>query len=45
MHVHVAMPDTSLRTDFFSPEVRDRLMSLGAVTWNETAENHTSAEL
>ena len=45
MHVHVAMPDSSLRTDFLPPAVRDRLTSLGTVTWNGSTENYTTAQL
>ncbi len=45
MRIHVAMPDTGLCTDFFPPAVRDRLTSIGTVTWNETTENYTEAEL
>lgn len=45
MHVHVVMPDTSLRTDFLPAAVRDRLASLGTVTWNGSTENYTTAQL
>jgi phosphoglycerate dehydrogenase-like enzyme len=39
------MPDSSLRTDFLPPAVRDRLTSLGTVTWNGSTENYTTAQL
>ncbi|MFB6139274.1 MAG: hydroxyacid dehydrogenase [Halosimplex sp.] len=45
MQLLVTLPDDDLRDSFFPPRLRDRLESLGAVTWNPTAEDFSEAEL
>lgn len=45
MNVLVAMPDGALREDFFPPQTKSRLESIADVTWNETGEEWSRAEL
>ncbi|WP_232833871.1 hydroxyacid dehydrogenase [Saliphagus sp. LR7] len=39
------MPDDETRDDFFPPRLRERIESIGTVTWNESVENYTETEL
>ena len=45
MNVHVTMADTETRANFFPEFLRNRLESLGSVTWNTSTENYSESEL
>lgn len=45
MDILVTIPEGSLRETFFPPRHRDRIESLGSVTWNERDQNLSSNDL
>lgn len=45
MDILVTMPETDLRATFFPSRLRERLESLGRVSWNASESNYTEAEL
>ena len=45
MNILVTLPEGELRDDFFPAPTRDRLESLGSVTWNRSADHWTETEL
>jgi len=45
MRVLVTVPEGPLRDDFFPDSVRNRLESIGSVTWNPSSDNLSEADL
>lgn len=45
MHILVTLPESDFRQSFFPERLRERLESLGSVTWNPGTEDFTEAEL
>jgi len=45
MDILVTLPEGEFRRSFFPARLRDRLESLGTVTWNPTQDDFTEAEL
>lgn len=45
MHILVTLPESDFRRSFFPDRLRERLESLGTVTWNPGTDDFTEAEL